>query len=96
MQAVVNKIWRHAHFLTPSGDMLNFTIDGHKMSVPPKPPIIVLLSLGSPTAVIRRIALVVIHSLNCQSVRAFTHVGEEIFKRLKPAFTNDNPAASVV
>lgn len=48
-----------------------------------------------PTAIVRRVAEVVINSIQHQAIRAFAHVSEKIFKRL-PSAANCNSTQDVV
>lgn len=55
-----------------------------------------LLGTGHPTAILRRIRAIVVHSIKSVAVWAFTHIVKKIGKRFKPSGANENAAPPIV
>jgi hypothetical protein len=59
------------------------------------PTIGLLLASCFPSAVLRRIRTIIVDSSESKSTRAFTHVGEEVFKGITPTLTNGDASTPV-
>lgn len=78
--------------LTPLQQRMFFTIPGQAAGVAF---IICLLFSGRPSAIIRRIAFIVVDSIKRTSQRSFTHISKKIIER-EPAVANRNPATAII
>lgn len=58
-------------------------------------PVVGLLSMGGPSAIVGRISGVVVDAIQCASLRAWSHVGKEVLESL-PALTNGDTAAPIL
>lgn len=55
----------------------------------------ILMALRRPNDILREVAKTIIRSLDCPSRLSFTHVCEEVFKRLFPPLANLNSTTSI-
>jgi hypothetical protein len=81
------------HFATPLRHCLRLAVKGKDMVA--SRVVILCLAVG-PYAVIRRIAFIVIQSLNRSTLRTIPHILNERFKGMFPSFADTNTASAVV
>lgn len=94
LDSVRNSLWGDPSFLAPFGKR---KFDSFIFNEPTASPVAGLDFAGRPNAVGGTVRPVVIKPLNrVIRGRARPHVGEEVFKRLKPPMANKNPSGSVV
>lgn len=72
--------------------------EAHRLAVVSDAPggrlVALLLFMGGPSAVVRRVTEMVVHALDCMARRALSHVGVEVFKP-EPSLRNGYPSAAI-
>lgn len=92
-QPIIQAPSRKPCTLGPGSDAMSFTVEGQVASVPPIPS---LLSPRCPSAVVGRVALIVIDPLDGVTWRRpATHVGQEGLERVVPTGAHGNPPSAI-
>lgn len=94
LQSVIKRFWVNANTTSPLGQALRFSVVGQQSR---NAGVCHLCVPSCPFTVILRVALTVVHSLQCRSIKGpFAHVFKEIIKRLKPTVADCNSSCAII